>query len=293
MDLSKIGSLSNYMNSLKLETKWNQKKKTGDLGSQSKKSELEIKNEQFKAQYYSQRENNPEDETLKTINNKIAAGTKLSPTEMRYLQSKNPALYQKLKSDEQQEKAFEKKLHECKTKDDVDRLKMSSVSKALSTISSAKGSNIPEGTKLEIAASEMRKLQKIEKIVAKFVKSGEYSKLPTEAEVHKAEKEIAEAKQNQTEEILETQKNSENEEKVSTTQQENVEKTKIKSDNKDIVKETEKVLPDKKSDKTVAEAEHSVEAEKIRRSKAKKAYIKAENNFAPMPINADIKIEIK
>lgn len=290
MDLNKIGSLSNYMSNLKLETKWNQKKKSGDLGSQSKKSELEIKNEQFKAQYYNQRENNPEDETLKTINTKIAAGTKLSPTEMRYLQSKNPALYQKLKSDEQQEKAFEKKLHECKTKDDVDRLKMSSVSKALSTISSAKGSNIPEGTKLEIAASEMRKLQKIEKIVAKFVKSGEYSKLPTEAEVHKAEKEIAEAKQNQTEEILEVSKDKE---KVSTTQHENVEKTEIKSENNCDVKETEKFSADEKSDKTVTEAEHSVEAEKIRRSKAKKAYIKAENNFSPAPITPDINIEVK
>ena len=46
MDLNKIGSLSNYMSNLKLETKWNQKKKSGDLGSQSKKSELEIRNEQ-------------------------------------------------------------------------------------------------------------------------------------------------------------------------------------------------------------------------------------------------------
>ena len=45
MDFSKIGSLSGYMKSLKLETKWKQKKDSGDFQSQSKKTELQRKNE--------------------------------------------------------------------------------------------------------------------------------------------------------------------------------------------------------------------------------------------------------
>jgi len=279
MDLNKIGSLSAYMKNFQLENKWTQKKKTGDLGSESKKTEMQRKNEQFKAQYYNQREQNPEDETLKSINNKIATGTKLTPDEMKYLQSKNPALYQQLKNEELEEKAFEDKLKNCKTKDEVEKLKFEKTSKAMSSVNSVKSNpNIPEGTKAAIAGAEMRKLQKINNIVAKFVKSGEYSKLPTEAEVHKVEKEIAEAKQNQTEEILRTENPSDNKEvetKVSTTENADVEKTLIKntSDN-----DNEKT-PAPKTEKTLSEAENSREAEKIKRSKAKKAYAEAENNF--------------
>ena len=47
MDFSTIGSVTSYMKSMELETKFKKKKAEGDLGSQSrKKTELEIKNEQ-------------------------------------------------------------------------------------------------------------------------------------------------------------------------------------------------------------------------------------------------------
>lgn len=272
MDLSKIGSLSNYMKNIKLETKWKQKKQSGDFQSESKKTELQRKNEQFKAQFYKQQAENPEDETLKAINNKIAAGSKLTPTEMKYLQSKNPMLYQKLKNDEQQEKAFEKELKECKTKDDVEKLKSNNVSKAMSAIGSVKSNpNIPEGTKLAIAESEMRKLEKLNKIAAKFVKSGEYAKLPTEAEVQKAEKEISEAKQAQTEEILTCENSSD-------TNLEKAEIAGISNNNSETSVNDYKAETDENR-KTVEEAELSPEAEKLKRSKAKKAYLDAEDNF--------------
>lgn len=271
MDLNKIGSLSCYMKNMKLETKWKQKKKSGDFQSESKKTELQRKNEQFKAQYYRQQAENPEDETLKAINNKIAAGTELSSTEMRYLQSKNPMLYQKLKNDEQQEKVFEKELKECKTKDEVEKLKFNNVSKAMSTIGAVKSNpNIPEGTKLAVAESEMKKLQKLDKIAAKFVKSGDYAKLPTEAEVQKAEKEISEAMQEQTAEILNAENNPE---EISSDVSENME---IIFDNTDNTVKEDKT--------TVTEAENSVEAQKIKRAKAKKAYIDAENNTGTEPV---------
>ena len=271
MDLNKIGSLSCYMKNMKLETKWKQKKKSGDFQSESKKTELQRKNEQFKAQYYKQQEENPEDDTLKAINNKIAAGTKLSATEMRYLQSKNPMLYQKIKNDEKQEKAFEKELKECKTKDEVEKLKFNNVSKAMSAIGAVKSNpNIPEGTKLAVAESEMRKLQKLDKIAAKFVKSGEYSKLPTEAEVQKAEKEISQAMQEQTAEIITAENNSE---EIGSDVSENM---KINFDSTDNAVSEDKII--------VTEAENSVEAQKIKRAKAKKAYIDAENNTGTEPV---------
>lgn len=283
MDLSKIGLLSGYMKNMSLETKWKQKKSSGDFQSESKKTELQRKNEQFKAQYYKQQKDNPEDETLKSINNKISAGVDLTADEMKYLQTKNPMLYQKLKNDKQEEKAFEKKLKNCKTKDEVESLKLSSVNKAMSAMSAVKNNpNISDGVKLAVAESEMRKLRKLNEIAAKFVKSGDYAKLPTDEEVQKAQKDIAEARKAQTEEILTSENTAEDKKSDEIITEEKFE---VGADisNTEISQNTE----NEKS--TVTEAESSPEAMKIKRSKAKKAYLEAENNFNSVLVSTKMK----
>jgi len=285
MDLNKIGLLSGYMKNMKLETKWKQKKRSGDFQSESKKTELQRKNEQFKAQYYKQQKENPEDETLKSINNKISAGVDLTASEMKYLQAKNPMLYQKLKNDKQEEKAFEKKLKNCKTKDEVESLKLSSVNKAMSAMSAVKNNpNVSDGVKLAVAESEMRKLRKLNEIAAKFVKSGDYAKLPTDEEVQKAQKDIAEARKAQTEEILTSENAAEDKQSDEIIAEENFE---VGSDvsKTEITQKTENEKP------TVTEAESSPEAMKIKRSKAKKAYLEAENNFDSVLVSTKMKSE--
>ncbi len=287
MDFSKIGSLSGYVKNMKLQTKWKRKKETNDFQSQSKKSELQRKNEMFKASYMEQRENNPDDKTLSAINNKIAAGTDLTPEEMRYLQSKNPIMYQKLKAAEAEEKNYEKELKSCKTKEEVEKLKMNKVSSAMSAISSVKSNpNIPEGTKLAVAQSEMKRLQGLEKIADKFEKSSEYAKLPTEAEKRKAEADIAEA------ERAEAEKPYENAEAANSEKNNEIEafkNTKFTAEDKPIEaeKETETVKAETKeniSDEKITkiEAELTPEAQKLKRSKAKKAYELAERDFEPL-----------
>ena len=177
MDFSTIGSVSTYMKSMELETKFKNKKAQGDLGPQSrKKTELEIKNDQFKAEYKRMQEEHDEDDdkTLATINNKIAIDQELTPDELRYLQNKNPTLYQKVKNIENEKKQYEKDLKSCKTKEDVEHLKFNKVASALSTIKAAENDpNLPQSAKLAVAQGELRRMNALNKISDKFVESGE------------------------------------------------------------------------------------------------------------------------
>ena len=283
MDIFSIGKVADLTKNTDMKARWNEKKKKGDFQSESKKTELQRKNDSFKAYWYDKQKNEESDKTLESINNKVAAGKDLTPEEMRYLESKNPMLYKKLKQDKEEQKAFEHDLKKCKTKDEVERLKTDTVSKSLTVIGSVKNNpNIPEGTKAAIAASEMQKLKKLEEISAKFVDSGEYAKLPTESEVRMAEKEITEAEQAE-------RKRPDDEDISERTDDEGREVSdKEAGVTAESVSTAEKVLPEE--EKTVIEAENTPEAQKMKRAKVKKAYIEIQektDSFAAVSHNAD------
>lgn len=278
MDFSTIGSVTSYMKSMELETKFKKKKAEGDLGPQSrKKTELEIKNEQFKAEYMRRQEENEDDDKMLTdINNKIAVDQELTPEEMRYLQNKNPSLYQKVKNIENEKKQYEKDLKNCKTKEEVERLKMNKVSSALSAIKSAESDpNLPESARLAVAQGELRRMNALNKISAKFVESGEYEKLPAEQEVRDVEKQLKEAEQAEEEKVLDAYETENAETAGDTSETEN--------ENKEL---TENAPENTREDKpTKTEIELSPEAQKIKRSKAKKAYDEVKEKYISKNIN--------
>ena len=278
MDFSTIGSVTSYMKSMELETKFKKKKAEGDLGSQSrKKTELEIKNEQFKAEYmHRQEENEDDDKMLTDINNKIAVDQELTPEELRYLQNKNPSLYQKVKNIENEKKQYEKDLKNCKTKEEVERLKMNKVSSALSAIKSAESDpNLPESAKLAVAQGELRRMNALNKILAKFDERGEYDKLPAEQEVLEVEKQLKEAERAEEEKVFDVSE-TENTEKAGDTSE-------TESENKEFTENAPENISEDKP--TKAEIELSPEAQKIKRSKAKKAYDEVKEKYIPQQIN--------
>ena len=278
MDFSTIGSVTSYMKSMELETKFKKKKAEGDLGSQSrKKTELEIKNEQFKAEYMRrQEENEDDDKMLMDINNKIAVDQELTPEELRYLQNKNPSLYQKVKNIENETKQYEKDLKNCKSKEEVERLKMNKVSSALSAIKSAESDpNLPESAKLAVAQGELRRMNALNKILAKFVERGEYDKLPAEQEVLEVEKQLKEAERAEEEKVFDVSE-TENTEKAGDTSE-------TESENKEFTENASENISEDKP--TKAEIELSPEAQKIKRSKAKKAYDEVKEKYIPQQIN--------
>lgn len=268
MDFLMINSVNSYVKGLDMKGRWRQKKEKADFSEDYTLNERQRKNEMFKKSYMEQRENDDSDKTLSAINNKIAVGSKLTPDEMKYLQVKNPTLYQKLKDIEKEKKQYEEDLKKCRTKEDVDKLKMSKISSSLSAINSVKNNpNIPESKKLEIAAQEQRRLNELGEIEAKFIKSGEYAKLPTEEEKAKAEKDMREAEEN----LREVSADSKDETKTETEPRYEYKKDIPENPDEEAVT-ADAPKTDHEEKLTVTEAELTPEAKKVKRARAKAAY---------------------
>ncbi|MGN0620614.1 MAG: hypothetical protein ACI4I9_02000 [Porcipelethomonas sp.] len=273
MDFTVMGSVNKYMKNFKLQAKWEHKKATGNFENDEYKTPLQRKNEQFKQSYMEQQKDNENDSTLSAIYTKIEMGSKLTSEEMKYLQTKNPAAYQKIKNLETEKVQYEKDLKKCKTKEDVEKLKMSKISSSLSAISSVKNNpNIPKGKKLEVCIEEQRRMSSLAKITNKFVNSEEYKNLPTESEKRKAEQEISIAEKNEKIETINREadipENADNESLQE--KSENVEITEYENEASDV-KNVEKP-------KSRTEAEQTPEAKKLKRSKAKKSYVITSDN---------------
>lgn len=261
MNFLLIGSMNSYIKNLGMHNKWNQKKKNNDFTPDESLTKKQRLNEQFKASYLQQKELEKEltDEALNTIHTKIQAGTKLTPDEMNYLRTKDPTTYQKLKNLEQEKKQYERELKQCKTKEDVQKLKFSKINASLSAINAVKDNpNIPDSQKLAVAAQEQRRLTELDKIFTKFVKSSEYKNTPTEAELDKVQNDIQKAEEAENQQKTENNNISDNADKKENTEPQ----TEI---NNDISDNT----PDK------VQAEQSPEAQKVKRTKAKAAYQKS------------------
>lgn len=200
MDFTSIGSMHNYINTTKMQQKWKLKKSNGNFKADGTKSIGEwIEKQQKKNSsnpFNITRNEDTTDKMLQDINNKLAVGKKLTLEEREYLRQKNPQLYRQLEQQEAEEKQYKEDLKHCKTKEDVQKLKMSKVAASLSVVNSVKNNpNIPEGAKLGLIAAEQQKMRAIEEATVKFVQSERYAKLPTEAEKAEAERILQEAEE--------------------------------------------------------------------------------------------------
>lgn len=282
MDFSFVGSVNSYVKSGEMLRKWNLKRSTGNFEADGTKTVSEwLKKQADKRQamdiYNSSKEDDP---LLSDINAKLANGQKLTPDERLYLQKKNPVAYQRLIASEAEQKQYEKELKNCRTKEDVEKVKMTHVASSLSFINSVKNNpNIPEGQKLGLVMQEQQKIKALAKIMDKFVKSGEYAKLPTENEQRIAEKELEEAKRQEQESVI----GKENEQESS--KPENAELSQ-ESGEKDTDKKTsEQALADDKK-LTRYEAENSEEAKKVKRARTSKLYVKSMQETSAAPQNS-------
>ncbi len=297
MIFSSITSLNMYTKNMKMEQKWQRRVQNSDYASQNNSQESASSggiDPLLKRQLEDLRDsNNPETKTKESIKAKMAAGKKLSSAEMKYLQEKDPATYQKAKELEMTRKKYQEELKRCKTKEDVQRLKMSYTAQSMETVNStANNPNIPKGQKLAIIAAENQKMNAVADATNQFIKEGHYSKLPTEAEQQKAEKEMQEA--------LEAERNERNDASLSRPE-DSEEATSdgqtpeaAAGEDKDAAKKAE--TPVAGTDKTAeqtgrqkapsrAEAEYSPEAMKVKRAKAKANYEKSCTAETPLSAN--------
>ncbi len=291
MNFSTMQSLGTYTKQLEMQIKWQKKKANNDFtadGSTKLNDSIARQAEEIRM---SQADGSAK--MSSQIRTKLATGKKLTREEMEYLQKNDPQTYQKAKAIEEEQKSYEEELKRCKTKEDVQRVKMNRTAASLSVVNSVKNNPaIPEGAKLGIMWQELMKSRALEETMGKFIESGRYAQLPTEAEKAEAEKILKEAKENE----LGIEEPSENTEETNTDKKEmnaeHMEKDYSDAPTKDApiqesVQRNRVLLQERK--RTVAEAETTPEALKVKRAKAHAAY-KANQVHVPEQV-LDKKIE--
>lgn len=270
MDFPSIGSINSYTKTLKMQTQWNLKKKSGDVTSHTSPMDEWLKGPAASAQ----EDESGKDEKLSSILQKAYTGKKLTADERQYLQAKDPLSYQKIQANEQEQKAYEQELKKCRTKEDVQRLKLSRIGSSLATVKSIENNpHITQEKKLQMISLENAKCEKLERSTQAFVKSGKYAQLPTEAEKAKAEKELQAAEQAkqapETEQAADQPKN----EQTETAQVDSC----SEAENDCLATESDggqlSPTPDTKQKPSTTVEPDSPEIRKVRRAKAKAAYV--------------------
>ena len=195
MDFSTIGSLSQFGKTLRLQTQWDIKKRTGDVKSHKSLDEM-MKKTQVAATYQKaiDKQNEKRDSKMETISQKLMAGKKLTSEEMKYLREKHPELYEKLRGIEQEEKTYESELKRCRTKEEAQQLRLQKIGASLSAVNQAMNDPAMANNRFEIVMTERLRMQRLEKKLGEFVRSGQYRDLPNEGEKAKALREEAEEK---------------------------------------------------------------------------------------------------
>ena len=175
------GTVKNAVKLQMLDTKWQEKKADLNAGKAEKDLSPEERNiAQFQEQMEKERESNSHADTY----NKLKSGGKLTEEEIEYLQKHDPEALAKYREAQAEKKAYENELKNCKTKDEVQRVKMNRMGNfAAEAKSISTDPYIPLDKKVELMNQLNNKVCLIGKAHNDFVKSRQYDEMPTEAEL--------------------------------------------------------------------------------------------------------------
>ena len=228
------------------------------------------------------------DHKLAGIQSKVYSGTSLSRAEKEYLKTKNPVLYARLAAADLEKKVCERELKRCRTKEEVQRLKLSHTASSLSAVNAGQHSaGASSEQKMALAQGELYKLKGMQDATNRFVRSGAYHSLPTEREKAIAEKRVEQAQERRRremsqgllDEIYKNRAPKTGDIKRSAEAADDAWNEQLGASAEDYLP-TEatkghidpKVLTDIKPDETVEQAENSREMLKYKRAKARRAY---------------------
>lgn len=166
MDLLNVASANQHAKNMARRTQWELKKQSRDF-SGHKKSLQDYVNITKASSVLPQTDE--ADTKMSAIMTKAQAGKKLSYDDWEYLKAKNPAMYEKLRAVEKEQKDYEEALKRCKTRDEARRLHMSKLGEIMSAVK--------DGDE-----SALVRLNRMTRTMVEFTKSDEYRDMPTEAE---------------------------------------------------------------------------------------------------------------
>lgn len=292
MNFFAVQNMNNYTKSMEMQMKWQKKKTTGDFAADGS---TKLDNDPVRRQAEEIRKSRADGSAKLSaqIDLKLNSGQKLTAEEMDYLQKTDPQKYQKLKAMEAEQENYEKELKRCKTKEEVQRVRMSHTASSLSAVNNIiNNPAIPEEKKFELVMHEHHKHMALETSTKEFVESGRYAKLPTDAEKMKAEKELKEAELG----IEEPAEEGEASEAVTEETKDDGTAEKEAAGAEHVLKEKADIESAKgrlrsEWEMTRMEAESTPEAMKVKRARAQAAYKENQPEIIEVRQKIDIKVK--
>lgn len=272
-------SVNSYLKNMDMQKKWEQKQRTGNYkadGIKTASEWVEKQKDTFKKKEQEREKAKNSDQVLDSIKNKAARGSALTASELKYLRSKDEIAYQRALAAENERKIYEHELRMCRTKEDVQRYKMHHAVYAYERVKSAMSdSSMSEDEKLGAVMGEFQRMSAVNKAERDFIRSGEYSSLPSQAEKLKAERDLKRAQKEESRAAAEkrAEKKAEAEEYAEKTRQKRAE-AKAKAQGKKVkgLSKKKRKFKAKKAKYTTAQAQNTNEARKVRRANARADY---------------------
>jgi len=169
------GTIRNSVNLDMLQCKWMRKKQEINSGTLRGLSEDEQEAFIFQNQVDEMRES----KTPNDIDAKLQSGAKLTQEEIEYLRKNDPQALEKYENRRKEVKQYKEQLKHCKSKEDVENLKMTKTGEFLASCKEiANNPNIPKSAKLGLVKDLLGRSMEIEKEHIEFVHSAQYAKLP-------------------------------------------------------------------------------------------------------------------
>jgi hypothetical protein len=178
------GTVKNAVQLQVLNNKWQQKRDSGKLTKDERNARENWTKEDYLIQdIKEQAEQNRKAEHDTRIDNKIMAGGTLTPDEEKYLEQNNPEALKKYKEIKAERKLYEEKLKKCRTKEEVERVKLNTMGEYASALKKVVNDPlIPKSEKLAKAREMLAKTNNVQNVHISFVNSSEYEELPAEGE---------------------------------------------------------------------------------------------------------------
>lgn len=179
------GTIKNSVKLDMLMQNWEQKKKSGDVLSKKELNERAnwTPEQRMLNNYKEELEKGREGNKRAEIANKISSGQKLTREEEKYMASYDPQGLADYRQTQNERKAYEEKLKNCRTKEEVQRLKTTTLGNHLSTLKKiVNDPNIPLSEKFKKAQQILGRTKNVQAAEEEFIEDGKYNKLPSESE---------------------------------------------------------------------------------------------------------------
>lgn len=174
------GTIKSAVNLQVLDNKWQQRK--NNINEKKNVREM-TQDERMLADFQERMDKERESNKHADIYNKLKTGGKLTSEEIDYLKKNDPESLKKYREAQAEKEAYEKALKNCKSKDEVERVKMnkmgefSAQAKQITT-----DPYIPLDKKVELMNQMNNRLCLVDEAHMDFVKSKRYLDMPTEEE---------------------------------------------------------------------------------------------------------------